>query len=81
MSNNLKVLNGKEVIKIFEQYGFIQVRSKGSHVRLACYRDNAKHLITIPLHTELKRGTLYSIAKEFGLIFGNDAMKKEMYNT
>jgi predicted RNA binding protein YcfA (HicA-like mRNA interferase family) len=55
----LKVLSGKEVIKIFESFGFLVVNQKGSHIKLKrIINNNIKQTLTIPNHQELDKGTL-----------------------
>lgn len=61
----LPVLSGDEVVKILERKGYVQVRTKGSHVRLypPSFLKDAKK-VTVPLHKQLKVGTLSSIIKD-----------------
>jgi predicted RNA binding protein YcfA (HicA-like mRNA interferase family) len=64
----LPVLSGAELIRILEQHGYEQVRTRGSHVRLYPpeYSVGLKK-VTVPLHTQLKRGTLVNIMKDTAL--------------
>ena len=79
MSPKLKVFSGNDVIKIFERYGAVVVRTAGSHVRIF-YKDSSREYhITIPLHKELKKGTLKAISKDFVACFGKETCKKEFY--
>jgi len=64
---NSAVLSGLEVIKILKKAGFIAVRQKGSHVRLEKLGKNGLIKVTVPLHKELKKGTLIKIIKDSGL--------------
>jgi len=64
---NSAVLSGLEVIKILKKAGFIAVRQKGSHVRLEKLGENGLIKVTVPLHKELKKGTLIKIIKDSGL--------------
>ena len=59
----LPIISGLEAIKILKKAGFIATRQKGSHVRLEKYSEPETIKITIPLHAELKKGTLNSIIK------------------
>ena len=80
MPNKLKVLSGKEVIKIFEKFGFLILRTNGSHVSLK-YKTKLKEMhTTIPLHKELKKGTLKNIVKDFEFCFGLEKCNHEFYN-
>jgi len=63
----LPLTSGLEIIKRLKRAGFIAVRQKGSHVRLEKYSPEKTIKITVPMHTELKKGTLHRIIKEAGL--------------
>ena len=80
MSEKLKILSGKEVVRIFEKYGAVAKRITGSHVRISGIKENASINITIPLHREVKNGTLRSITKDFEVCFGDEAMRLEFYH-
>lgn len=54
----LRVLSGKDVLRILQTFGFDVERQRGSHVKLRRLKDEVKQTLTIPLHTELDRGTL-----------------------
>lgn len=59
----LPVLSGREVITRLERLGFVRVRQRGSHVVL---RRGSMGCV-VPLHDELKRGTLAGIIRQAGL--------------
>ncbi|QZT33666.1 type II toxin-antitoxin system HicA family toxin [Caldalkalibacillus thermarum TA2.A1] len=59
----LPIISGKEAIKIFLKAGFEIKRQKGSHVHLV----KGKYHITIPLHDQIKRGTLRSAIRQAGM--------------
>lgn len=63
----LPVISGIEVIKRLKKAGFIATRQKGSHVRLEKYTSEKTIKLTVPLHAELKKGTLNRIIKDAGL--------------
>jgi len=64
----LPLLSGAELIRILERRGYRQVRSKGSHVRLyPPVPSEGMKKVTVPLHPQLKRGTLLRIMKDTGL--------------
>jgi len=63
----LPVLSGVELIKRLKKFGFIATRQKGSHVRLEKYSEGKIIKLTVPLHSELKRGTLRRIIKDASL--------------
>jgi predicted RNA binding protein YcfA (HicA-like mRNA interferase family) len=67
-----KQFSGKEIVKIFESHGFIVKRIVGSHVRMTFSQDGSSFHITIPLHDNIKKGTLHGIIKDFELCLGKD---------
>lgn len=60
----LPLISGLEVIKRLKRIGFIATRQKGSHVRLEKYVDGKTIKLTVPLHREMKKGTLHQILTE-----------------
>ena len=63
----LRVLSGDEVCVILAQHGFVNVRQRGSHVIMQRQDDAGTTTVPVPLHRELKRGTLASIIRQSGL--------------
>ena len=63
----LPFISGIEVIKRLKRAGFIATRQRGSHVRLEKYTSEKTIKLTVPLHAELKKGTLSRIIKDAGL--------------
>ncbi len=62
MSDRLPVISGAELIAALGKRGWVVVRQRGSHVRLK-HADRELALV-VPLHRELKRGTLASILRD-----------------
>lgn len=56
----LPVVSGREVVRALQRLGFQEVGQRGSHVKLR--RETA--LCIVPLHRELKRGTLSGILNQ-----------------
>ncbi len=68
----IRVISGKKLIKIFEDFGFEIVSQKGSHIKMA----RGGEVLVIPNHSSIAKGTLkeiYSQALEF--ISGADLRK------
>jgi len=80
MSEKLKVLSDKDVVKLFERYGAVVKRVTGSHTRVFWSHKSNSISITIPLHNELKKGTLKSITKDFEDCFGRETVRFEFYH-
>jgi predicted RNA binding protein YcfA (HicA-like mRNA interferase family) len=60
----LKPVSGEAVIKVLsKQYGFSVSGQSGSHVRLSKATPGGKVGTVVPLHDELRIGTLRSVLK------------------
>ncbi|TPG41133.1 addiction module toxin, HicA family [Sphingomonas koreensis] len=59
----LPILSGDDVVKALERLGFEQRRQRGSHVVL---RRGSLGCV-VPLHKEVKAGTLAGILRQAGL--------------
>lgn len=60
----LPQISGLETIKRLKKAGFIATRQKGSHVRLEKFDGEKTIKLTVPLHDNLKKGTLNRIIKD-----------------
>ncbi|MBA3807308.1 MAG: type II toxin-antitoxin system HicA family toxin [Solirubrobacterales bacterium] len=65
MSEGLPVLSGRQLVKALERTGWQLARQRGSHVRMK--HPARPSSLTVPLHRELKRGTLSGILNDAGL--------------
>jgi predicted RNA binding protein YcfA (HicA-like mRNA interferase family) len=63
----LRVLSGAEVCRILEQQGFVAVRQRGSHRIMQLKTGETTVTVPVPLHDQLRRGTLQSIIRQSGL--------------
>lgn len=64
MPNKLRRLSGKDVIKVFNSFGFEVSNQKGSHVNLVREFEGRKQILSVPNHKEIDRGTLHEIFKQ-----------------
>lgn len=63
--SELPQISGKKAVKTFGKLGFQQARQSGSHAILK--KDGFPLLLTVPLHDELKKGTLRRLIRDAGL--------------
>jgi predicted RNA binding protein YcfA (HicA-like mRNA interferase family) len=63
----LQKLSGKEVCRILERHGFDQVRMRGSHVVMQKKSDPGTITVPVPMHKEIRMGTLLSIIRQSGI--------------
>jgi predicted RNA binding protein YcfA (HicA-like mRNA interferase family) len=59
------VVSGKRLIKALGEDGWEVVRQRGSHVRLK--KAGRRVALVVPLHKEIKRGTLGGILRDADL--------------
>lgn len=61
-------ISGKDIIKILvKEFEFEVVRQAGSHVILRKYKNGKKITTVVPLHDEIKPGTLLGILALAGI--------------
>ena len=60
-----KTFSGRQVVKALRRTGFVVDHQRGSHIFLHNLERNIS--LVVPLHKELKKGTLNSILKKAGL--------------
>ena len=60
MPPNLPIISGATCIRALKTFGYEVARQRGSHARLVC---PGRSPVTVPMHKELKRGTLRAILR------------------
>ena len=63
----LKPLRYREVKRRLEAAGFAQTSQKGSHVKFVRTTSEETRVVIVPLHAEVRMGTLRSILNQAGL--------------
>jgi predicted RNA binding protein YcfA (HicA-like mRNA interferase family) len=63
----LRVLSGREVCRILQQHGFVEVRQRGSHIVMQRRTDAGSVTVPVPDHGELAIGTLLAIIRQSGI--------------
>ena len=63
----LRTFSGREVCRILSEHGFAEVRSRGSHVVMQQRTEDSTVTVPVPIHDELKTGTLRSIIRQSSL--------------
>ncbi len=55
-------MSGEELVGLLRRhYGYRVVRQRGSHMRLVTNIRGREHRVSVPRHSALKIGTLYSV--------------------
>lgn len=57
-------MSGRELIRLLERFGFIQIRQKGSHIVLRKQTEGNTLGTVVPDHKELADGTIRGILKQ-----------------
>lgn len=65
MTPRQPVVSGDQLIKVLRKDGWEVVRQRGSHVRLK--KAGRRTALVVPLHREIKRGTLGGILRDADL--------------
>jgi predicted RNA binding protein YcfA (HicA-like mRNA interferase family) len=60
----LGVFSGWEICRILEQRGFRNVRQRGSHVVMQKQSEGSTITVPVPMHAEIRIGTLMSIIRQ-----------------
>jgi predicted RNA binding protein YcfA (HicA-like mRNA interferase family) len=63
----LRRLSGREVCSILAKHGFVEKRQKGSHVVMQRVVGDSTISVPVPLHPEVRIGTLLSIIRQAGV--------------
>lgn len=61
----LPVVSGKRIVRALERAGFEVVRTRGSHCKLR--HVSPPRVVIVPLHDEVRPGTLASILRQAGM--------------
>lgn len=65
MTQRQPVVSGADLIRALERDGWSVVGQRGSHVRLR--KPGRRTALVVPLHRELRRGTLAGVLRDAGL--------------
>ena len=67
MSRHLPAISGRELIRALRRSGFVVLRQKGSHVSLEKRTVTGYWRTIVPMHREIRPGTLSDILNQTGL--------------
>jgi len=67
MSRHLPAVSGPKLVRALVRAGFVVLRQRGSHVSLEKKTRDGNWRTVVPLHRELRPGTLGDILKQSGL--------------
>jgi len=58
------VFSGRELCRLLAEHGFEQVRQRGSHTVMQKRTEGTTITVPVPLHDEIRVGTLQSIIRQ-----------------
>ena len=76
----LKVLSGKDLVRIFGGLGFSIAGQKGSHIKLVRIINSNRQTLTIPNHDELGKGTLKAICNQALKYLDREEIMRNFYS-
>ncbi len=65
MSSALPVLSGREVVRVFETFGWQVARQSASHIIMV--KEGEQVTLSVPDHCEVAKGTLRSLIRTAGI--------------
>ncbi len=80
MSGKLRILSGKDLIKIFKEQGFVVHDQSGSHIKLRRELSGARQTLIIPNHSPIAKGTLKGIFNQASKYVSQDNLMKYFYD-
>ena len=60
-------VSGERLIKILKKLGYVVISQRGSHIKLQLLGTKGKHIIIIPNHKTIAKGTLSDIMKKVSI--------------
>ncbi len=67
MSRHLPAVSGRQLLRALQRAGFVVLRQKGSHVSLEKRTADGYWRTIVPMHREIRPGTLSDILNQSGL--------------
>ena len=72
-------LSGAELIHIFSQFTFLLDAQKGSHAKLVRHVAGRKQVLVVPMHKEIKTGTVVAIFKQASRFIPETELHEHFY--
>jgi predicted RNA binding protein YcfA (HicA-like mRNA interferase family) len=67
MSRHLPAVSGRQLLRAVQRAGFVVLRQKGSHVSMEKRNAEGYWRTIVPMHREIRPGTLSDILNQTGL--------------
>lgn len=76
----LRVMSGKNIVKILECFNFKLIKQNGSHIKLRRIVNGCKQTAIVPNHKVITKGTLKDIYNQSLKYIDEDELRKHFYN-
>ncbi|HEY4516193.1 MAG TPA: type II toxin-antitoxin system HicA family toxin [Candidatus Paceibacterota bacterium] len=76
----MRVLGGKDLLKIFSSFGFKEIDQRGSHLKMRRIVDGDKQTLTVPIHKEIDKGLLKQIFVQASQYISEEELKPFFYS-
>jgi len=76
----LRDVSGKQLVRIFKNFGFVVASQKGSHIKMSRICSGAVQTLVIPNHTSILKGTLKTIYTQALEYISEKELKKMFYS-
>ncbi len=77
--SKIRVLGGKDLLKIFSSFGFKKIDQHGSHSKLRRIVNGEKQTLTIPMHYEIDKGLLKQVFLQASQYISENELKPLFY--
>jgi predicted RNA binding protein YcfA (HicA-like mRNA interferase family) len=81
MGAKLRMLSGRGLVSILEQFGFVAVSQNGSHVKMRRVSIAGAETLTIPYHNKIPKGTLKAIFNQASRYIPATDLYQHFYNS
>lgn len=76
----LRVLSGRDVLKILRDFGFHESAQRGSHIKVRRVLEGGQtQSLTVPNHDEIDRGTLHAIFRQASRYIPEDELRPKFF--
>ncbi|MGA3019331.1 MAG: type II toxin-antitoxin system HicA family toxin [Bryobacteraceae bacterium] len=76
----LRVLSGRDVMRILGEFGFQDFAQRGSHIKLRRILPLGRaQTLTVPNHNEIDRGTLHAIYRQASRFIPESKLRNQFF--
>lgn len=76
----MRVLGGKDLLKIFSTFDFKEIDQRGSHVKIRRIVGGNRQTLTVPMHKEIDKGLLKQIFIQASQYISEEELRPLFYS-